>query len=255
MKNLFVLIVFISVLVSCSTKSQLIYLNNEDTFFDKVNYSLLENKIESGDILKIDVNTIIPEAAIPYNKSTSAQMSSQDLNLLQLDGYLVNKLKMINYPILGEINVDGLSTNQLEKKITDLLFDGGHLINSIVKVRRLNSKFTVLGEVGNPGTFPYVDENLNIFQVIGYAGDLTINGRRKGITLIREENGLRKVYKIQLTNTNLLKKPYYNIKNNDIIIVEPNFSKVKSAGFIGSPSSIASISSIILSITLLIINK
>ena len=70
--------------------------------------------------------------------------------------------------------------------------------------------------------------------------------------MIREQNGVRFVYKITLQKSELLKKPYYYIKNNDVIIVEPNFNKIKSAGFIGSPSSIASISSLLLSITLLI---
>ena len=153
------------------------------------------------------------------------------------------------------ISVKEMSTSQLEERINQLLLEGGHLTNSTVKARRVNSKFTILGEVKQPGTFSYFDENINLFQALGYAGDLTINGSRKNITLIREENGVRVVYKIALTNSNLLDKPYYQIKNNDVIIIEPNFSKIKSAGFIGSPASIASISSILLSITLLILNK
>ena len=123
------------------------------------------------------------------------------------------------------------------------------------KNNSVNSKFTVLGEVRNPGTFSYYDRNLNIFQALGYAGDITITGKRKNITLIREENGMRKVYDISLSKSELLNKPYYLIKNNDVIMVKPNFSKVKSAGFIGSPASIASVASLLLSVTLLILNK
>ena len=162
---------------------------------------------------------------------------------------------MIKYQVLGEISVKDLSINQLENKITQLLVEGGHLTNPIVKIRRLNSKFTVLGEVSSPGTFSYFDGKLNLFQALGYAGDLTILGKRKDLTIIREENGLRKIHKIDLTNLNVFLEPCYQIKNNDVIIVKPNYSKVKSAGFIGSSSSIASISSLLLSITLLIINK
>ena len=136
-----------------------------------------------------------------------------------------------------------------------MLLKDGHLSNAVVKVRRLNSKFTILGEVRNPGTFSYFDEKINIFQALGYAGDLTINGKRQEITLIREINGLKKVFEIELTSSNLLDKPYYYLKSNDVIIIKPNFSKIKSAGFIGSASSIASISSLLVSLTLLILNK
>ena len=256
MKYLCLTIVASFILASCSTKSKLVYLKASDkNNVIKVDYSTLKNNIESGDILKIDVKTIVHEAAMPYNTANSNQVTTTSLEILKLEGYLVDEFKMINYPVLGEISVQELSINQLENKITQLLFEGGHLTNHTVKVRRINSKFTVLGEVRKPGTFSYFDEKLNLFQALGYAGDLTIEGKRKDITIIREENGLRKIHKIDLTKSNFLVEPYYQIKNNDVIIVNPNYSKVKSAGFIGSPQTIASISSLLLSITLLIINK
>jgi len=257
MKYLSLTILAAIILASCSTKNQLIYLKDFDkqNTYSKLDYSVLNNNIEVGDILKIDVQTIVPEAAIPYNKITTRQTQSQNLDLLKLEGYLVDDFKMINYPVLGKISVEGLSENQLESKITQLLLDGNHLTNPTVKVRRVNSKFTVLGEVRNPGTYSYFDKNLNIFQALGFAGDLTIDGKRKDITLIREENGNREVYKIELTKAGLLNRPIYYIKNNDVLIVNPSFSKVKSAGFIGSPASVASIASLLLSITLLITNN
>ena len=257
MKYLSLTILAAIILASCSTKNQLIYLKDFDkqNTYSKLDYSVLNNNIEVGDILKIDVQTIVPEAAIPYNKISTRQTQSQNLDLLKLEGYLVDDFKMINYPVLGKISVEGLSENQLESKITQLLLDGNHLTNPTVKVRRVNSKFTVLGEVRNPGTYSYFDKNLNIFQALGFAGDLTIDGKRKDITLIREENGNREVYKIELTKAELLNRPIYYIKNNDVLIVNPSFSKVKSAGFIGSPASVASIASLLLSITLLITNN
>ena len=116
----------------------------------------------------------------------------------------------------------------------------------------INNKFTVLGEVRNPGTFSYLEKSINIFQALGYAGDLTIDGKRKDVTLIRQENGVRKAYNIELTKSEFLNSPMYTIKNNDVIIINPSFNKVKSAGFIGSPASIATIASLLLNITLLI---
>ena len=254
MKILYKLVFLLIFLSSCSTKNQLIYIkNSSETNFIKVNKIKEKNNIENGDILNISIQTIIPEAALPYNFYTTN--NNQSLDLLKINGFLVDENNNINYPVLGKIFVGDLNTFELENKITDLLITGGHLTNPTVKVRRLNSKFTILGEVKNPGTFHFFEENLNIFQALGYSGDLTILGKRNDISLIREENGLRKVYKINLTKSDLLTSPYYLIKNNDVIVVNPNFSKVKSAGFIGSPSSIASIASLILSFTLLIINR
>ena len=257
MKYLSLTVLVAFVFASCSTKNQLVYLKDSDKHntFSKLDYSSLNNNIEVGDILKIDIQTIVPEAAIPYNKITSNKVQSQNLDLLKLDGFLVDDFKMINYPVLGKISVEGLSENQLESKITQLLLDGNHLTNPTVKVRRVNSKFTVLGEVRSPGTYSYYDKNLNIFQALGYAGDLTIDGKRKDIKLVREENGNREIYKIELTEAELLNSPFFYIKNNDVLIVNPSFSKVKSAGFIGSPASVASIASLLLSITLLLTNN
>lgn len=257
MKHLSLTILFAIILSSCATKSQLVYLkdSSKQNTYSKVDFSALKNTIEVGDILKIDVQTIVPEAAIPYNKFTTNNTSSQNLDVLKLEGYLVDDSKMINYPVLGKIGVDGLNENDLESKITQLLLEGNHLTNPTVKVRRVNSKFTVLGEVAKPGTYSYYDQHLNLFQALGYAGDLTIDGKRKDIKLIREENGTREVYTIELTKAELLNSSTYFIKNNDVIIVNPSFSKVKSAGFIGSPASVASIASLLLSITLLITNN
>ena len=243
-------------LTSCSNKSHLVYLSGSDNNpFDQIDYANFNNSIEPGDILNIKIQSLVPEASLPYNINNTNTNLSQNLDMLKLEGFLVDEFFMINYPIIGKINVESLSVSQLEKRITNLLLDGGHLINFTANVKRINAKFTVLGEVRMPGTFSYFDENLNIFQALGYAGDLTIEGKRKNITIIREENGLRKIRKIDLTDLNIIFEPYYQIKNNDIIIVDPNYSKIKSAGFIGSPASFASISSLLLSITLLIVNR
>ncbi|MEC9303046.1 MAG: polysaccharide biosynthesis/export family protein [Bacteroidota bacterium] len=238
---------------SCSTKDQLIYLKDikKQDANSWVDIPLIKDRIESGDILKIDVKTIIPEASLPYNVINQVGYAS-DLELIKLDGYLVDDNMMINFPVLGKVSTNDLNEKQLEEKLKTLLEQGNHLSNPTVKVRRINSKFTVLGEVRNPGTFSYSDKKINILQALGYAGDLTIDGKRKDITLIRDENGTRKAYNIELTKSEFLNSPLFNIKNNDILIINPSFNKVKSAGFIGSPASIATIASLLLNITLLI---
>ena len=257
MKNLFFLFIIFFQLSSCTTKQHLIYPNELSSSSQSIIKSdLLENKIEIGDILKIDINSLVPEAAIPYNKlPISNNNNATNLEILQLEGYIVNTSYLINMSILGDISVKNLSIENLENKIKKILSDGNHLTNPEVKIRRINSKFTVLGEVKNAGTFAYYDENLTLLQALGYAGDLTIQAKRTNLTLVRSHNGVRRVYKFSLKDSNLFNMPVYQIKNNDVIIINPNYSKIKSAGFIGSPSSIASIASLLLSVTLLILNK
>lgn len=259
MNNKILLFLVSVTFVSCSSKDQLIYFNDYDRYSQKnVEHSTVlkfENSynIEARDMLKIDVYSVVPEAALSYNKTS--QHNAQSSDKIKLESFLVDDSMQITYPVLGVIGVENLSLKKLEKKITNLLVSGGHLKNPTVKISRVNFKFTVIGEVRSPGTFSFIDENINIFQALGYAGDLTINGKRKNITLLRDNKGTQKIYDINLTKSDIINKPYFYIKNNDVIIIEPNFSKVKSAGFIGSPASIASISSLLLSVTLLLINN
>ena len=255
MKKLIFFIVVLFMISSCSTKRNITYLNgvheyaNTDISKQKVPYT-----IQVDDVLRIEIHSMVPEAAIVYNRIPQNTNTSTNLNLLQLEGYLVSSDYSINFPVLGTLDVKG-STLELEKKITKLLLEGGHLVSPTVSVRLLNSKFTVLGEVTKAGTYTFLDRNLTLLQALGYAGDLTIDGERKDITLIREINGIRSARQLDITSKDILDNSAYYIRNNDVIIVNPNYRLIKSAGFIGSPQSIASISSILLSITLLIINK
>ena len=253
MNKILLFLLIIALFISCSHKKQIVYLHDiEKSFINKIDvYN--ENAIQIGDILKIDINAIVPQASLPYRIFNEFTATSNEL--LILNGFAVNNDSLINYPTLGEINVVGFTEDILASKLKDLLVDGGHLADPHVMVKKLNSKLTILGEVTSPGTFTIYDNQLNIFQAIGLAGDLLITAKRKNVKLIRQENGLRKTYKFSLNNSEIFDKPYFYIKSNDVIIIEPNFSKIKSAGFIGSPASITSISTFLLSITLLLINK
>jgi len=255
MKKKILITVCLLTIFACTSKRNITYLNgvekypNTDISKQKTPYT-----IQPDDILRIEIRSMVPEAAIVYNRIPFQINTTLNVDLLQLEGYLVSNDYTINFPVLGKLEVKG-TTLELEKKITKLLLDGGHLVSPTVSVRLLNSKFTVLGEVSKPGTFTFIENNLTLLQALGYAGDLTISGKRKNITLIREINGIRSVKKLDITSKDILNNSAYYIMNNDVIIVNPNYNRIKSAGFIGSPQSIASISSILLSITLLIINK
>jgi polysaccharide export outer membrane protein len=256
MKRLLPFIAFILILTSCSTNKQMQYLQDVNHY---PKTKIISNKytLQPNDILKIDVYSTNTEAAIPYNKlgAFSSKVANATLQSLQLEGYLISSEYKFNFPILGDISVKDKTVEELEIEIKQLLIQGQHLLDPLVNVRLLNGKFTVLGEVQKPGTYSFVENRISILQALGYAGDLTIDGIRKEINLIREMDGERNVYTVDLTDAETMNATTFYMQPNDVIIVQPNFRKMKSAGFIGNPSSIASISSLLLSITLLLINN
>lgn len=242
---------FLLFLCSCVSKKELLYLQDIQAYNNSKVISS-QNSLQENDILKIDVTSIEISASIPYNKALPNNTFGNSLELLQLNGYLVSPKKTIKFPILGEISVDGKTTLDLELYLKEILESQGHLIKPNVSVRLLNSKVTILGEVRKPGTYTFTEKNINLLQAIGLAGDLTIDGSRKDIIVIRESNGQRTTTNLDLTSANWLTGTYQNIQPNDVIIVNPNTKKVKSAGLLGNISTALSIASILLSTIILI---
>lgn len=250
--NLKLLTLFTLILLqSCSSKKNILYLQDID-IASPIELNFEAPTIQANDILKINVATLEASAAIPYNKSTDSGSSASNLELMRLEGYEVSKTLTIEFPQLGTLSVLNKTPTQLAKAITQRLESEGHLINPSVNVRLLNAKFTVLGEVANPGTFSFTESKLNLFQAIGLAGDLTINGKRKNIKLIREINQERTVLHIDLTTSDWMNSDSYYVFPNDIIIIDPNNPKVKSAGFIGNLGTAISVVSVLLSSILLL---
>jgi len=210
--------------------------------------------LQPNDILKITVGALAMETAIPYNKISTEKIQSGSIELMMLEGYLVSEAQTISFPILGEISVANKTPQQLEKDLVNRLESGGHLINPSVQVRLLNAKITILGEVKMPGTYHFTENNINLLQALGMAGDLTIKGEREDVVLIREVDELRTVTHINLTQADFLNSPYYLIKPNDVIIINPNKARIKSAGFIGTATSVVAIASLLLSTIILITN-
>lgn len=236
---------------SCKTAKDILYIQDlNSTDISKVFSS--QNILQENDILKIDVTSLEIKASVPYNKSLNNAVMGSNIDILQLNGYLVSINKTINFPVLGEISVAGITVDDLENYLRERLENEGHLINPNVSVRLLNSKFTVLGEVKLPGTYTFTEKNISFLQAIGLAGDLTIDGNRKDIIIIRNLNGQRITSKLDLTTSSWLTSPYQNIHPNDVIIVNPNSKKIRSAGIIGNLTNVLSIASVVLSTIILI---
>jgi polysaccharide export outer membrane protein len=236
-------------LASCSSKKDILYYQDIQTSSQSaINY--VANEIQVNDILYIKVDALIQDSAKPFNLEIN-NTAAASLQNYRVQGYLVSIDGTIVFPILGSVKVVGKTTNQIQIMLKDLLNDKGYIKDANVNVRVINSKVTILGEVKNPGTYSFDEQNISLNQAIGYAGDLTIFGKRNDILLIRENNGIRNYIKIDLTKSDWFNSPYYYVKQNDIIVVNPNGAKVMSSGYLSNIGSIIGILSLVATIVLL----
>ena len=158
------------------------------------------------------------------------------------------------FPGIGDIKVIDLTVSQIRGYIYNYLKEGGFLLEPFVDVKLVNAYFTILGEVSRPGKYQFLKNNMNIIEAFGIAGDLTINGERNDIKLIREIEGNKKVVTIDMTSKDLFDSDYFQIFSGDIIIVNQNSSRVKNAGVIGNSGTLLSLLSFLLSSIIIISN-
>ena len=248
----FTLSTFLALIIfqSCVTKKEMLYLQDIASYNNtEVTYN--HHTLQVDDILKISVGALMPEAAMPYNNVSPGSVVANNIDIMKIDGYLVSQNSTINFPVLGELSVKDKTTQDLENDIKKLLIDGGYLINPNVTVRLLNAKVTILGEVQRPGTFSFTENNISLLQALGLAGDLTINGSREDVVVLRRIDGVQTTARINLTSAGFLSGPYQMVKPNDVIVVNPNSAKLKTAGYVGNISAILGITSVILTSILL----
>ena len=189
-------------------------------------FPLAEPQIQINDLLSIIVTSSSPEASAIFNapnESTNiTSLAATSINTLTI-GYLVNQNGNIQFPILGQIHVLGLTKFQLSSIITEKIIEKKLLIDPIVTIRYLNFKVSVMGEVSRPGVFTTPTEKLSILEALSFAGDITIYGEKNNVLLIREnEKGEKIVKHINLTDQSILSSPYYYLKSNDVLIVSSN---------------------------------
>lgn len=254
MKKILLYFSILILLGSCASKKDIIYYQDiDDIQFQNVDIVKPKPKIEINDIIKVDIKTINPESTRPFEKQ-SMMAGGGGMGMMQgamnLMGYIVNEYGEIEMPVVGRIQVHNLTREQAERKIKSKL--SGFLKDPYVSVRILNYKFTVQGEVKQPGTFEIFDPNLTLLQALGMAGDLSIRGRRDNVLIIRTIGNERIVRRIDLTKSDWMNSPFYFVKQNDYIYVEPNNPQVKSAGFITNVGTLISALSFITSMVLII---
>lgn len=211
----FLVLILVILSTSCSSYKNIPYFQNVNRGNNNLNESI-DNfsplTIQREDILGITVSSLNPEAWGDSSNKTS--------------GYRVDQAGEIQIPLVGSIKVVGLTTEMIGKEIQKRLLT--YLKQPSVNVRILNFKISVIGDVARPNVYQIPNERVTVPEALGLAGDLNITGIRNNVLLIRENDGKRQYYNLDLTSADLFKSPYYYLKNNDVLYVQPDKSKSNS---------------------------
>ena len=245
---------------SCSTPKNVAYIQNSD-YIDYTNSEFLyDARIMPKDILTITVNTVNPEASAPFNLIVRNTLTSATSNISTSGGslqtYLVDNNGCIDFPVVGTLQVGGLTKSMCEKLIHDKIKRYMNAEeNPIVTVRMSNYKISVIGEVNRPGMFTVGNEKINIFEALAQAGDLSIYGVRDRVKLIRENaKGRKEIHTINLNDANIVNSPYYYLQQNDVVYVEPNQVKARNSAIGTSTTIWISVTGALVSLASLIVN-
>jgi polysaccharide export outer membrane protein len=212
---------------SCASKKNIVYFYNiakDTTITKQTTYNPIFKK---DDFISVIVTCDDPEAAKPFNfpeqyLDRNYSNSGYTTGVPAKAGYLIDKDGNVNLPVIGQIHLAGLrrteAIDMLEKEYAK------YISNPIVNLHIENFKITVLGEVNRPGTFKIPNERITILEAIGLAGDLKMSGERKNVLVIRDNDGVKTEYRVDLTSQDILYSPVYYLEQNDVIYVEPNYT-------------------------------
>ena len=232
---------------SCQSSRKVPYLQDTD-LVNETEQSVRQTgvKVMPKDLLTIAVSCSTPELAAPFNLVNSGTDAPQQ--------HLVDNQGTINFPVLGEIHVGGLTKLEIENLIIDKL--KVYLKEApLVTVRIVNYRISVLGEVNGPGSFVVSNEKINLLEALAMAGDLTIYGMRDNVKLIRTgQDNKQEIITLDLNKAETVLSPYYQLQQNDIIYVTPNKTKAKNSDIGAGTGLWFSGISILMSITNLLIN-
>jgi polysaccharide export outer membrane protein len=219
--------------ISCNSQKKAVYnyIENANDTLVKDAVKSFEPVIQKNDLLSIQI----------YSNSTKPEMSDALYNPAAVggssggtnggggsgsSGYMVDMDGNIKFPRLGVIHAEGLTKRQLADTIVSKITD---LENPTAVIRFLNYRITVLGEVGHQGSFNIPNEKVTIFEALGLAGDIPVTGMKDRVRVLREVNGDREIGTVDLTSKNIFESPYYQLQQNDVVLVDVKKSKVKQS--------------------------
>lgn len=210
-------------LLSCGSPRNVVYLQDVEPLKRQALGRPYEMIIHPDDLLSIMVNSKDPELALPFNMPVvTYQLGGLSAPQQRVLGYLVDKDGNIDFPILGNLKVGGLTRMQLTALIKNRLIGEDLIKDPVITVQFLNFKISVMGEVARPGSFTINSDRVTLLEALSMAGDLTIYGRRDRVGVIREVENKRTILFHDLRSADLFESPCYYLQQNDIVYVEPN---------------------------------
>ena len=221
-----ILIVGIFGLSSCGSSQNAVYFSNLDTaakFSQVPKADFKEPLIQTDDILTISVQSLGVDAFTPPS-TTAPAAGATAVGGTPVAGFLVNKAGNVEIPMLGVVKLAGLTTSEAIEVIRTR--SSTFYKDPTVQVRFANYKITVLGEVAKPATYTVPSEKVTVLDAISMAGDLTLYGKRHNIMLMRDNGDKKDIVRLDLNSTQLINSPYFYLKQNDVIYVEPTKAKM-----------------------------
>lgn len=239
---------FMFLILSCESRKNIVLFQNIEELSKSQSELNNDPIIQVGDLLNISVSAIDMEAVKPFNLPVVAvnNISGTVNGVPKQQGYLVLTDNSIIFPIIGKVNVGGKSIEEVRHVLTEKL--KLYVKSPIVNINIINFKITILGEVKTPGTYPIENQRVSLLQAIGMAGGLNIQGKRNNILVIREENGQTIHHSIDLRKNDFFNSDYYFLKQNDVVYIEPNKTKINSSKYGPAVSVSVSIASVIITL-------
>ncbi len=223
-------IVTILCLCSCSSYKTVPYFQNFNEYDGSKGPGLYDLRIKPKDKLNIFVfSGSDAEAVAPFNIRDPREPRLQDGRIrveqrTRIHSYLVDNEGNIVFPVIGLVNVGGLTLDEINEKIKNLL--APYLqpeTDCIVTTFIENFEIAVMGEVAKPNTYTITRSDINVLEALALAGDMTIYGKRDNVKILRElPDGTYEVHELDLRDANILNSPYYYLEQRDIVYVEPN---------------------------------
>ncbi len=255
-----VLLFFIT---SCGTPKNVVYFQDvqQGNMEHKI-HEAWDIKVEPNDKISIIVNSKDPLLTdlfnLPYVSRQIGTTSAYATTPQGLSGYTVNKHGNIDFPVLGQVRVAGMSREEIAAYIKNELVSRNLVKDPVVTVEFMNLTVSVLGEVNKPGRYNIERDKVTILDALSMAGDLTIYGERDNILVMREENKVQHVYKVNLCSAeDIYSSPVYYLRQNDVVYVEPNETRVRQSTVNGnnvrSTSFWISLASLLTSISLIFV--
>jgi len=245
------LYIFLSLILgSCATKEEIVYFQGAEKLEGMENALSFEPVFEKNDILHINVTSLNQDVAAPFQMNTGGQ--SQGGGGQQnpaLSGYMIDINGDIQFPVIGKIAAAGKSRSELESYLTNEIHK--YVTDAVVSVRLLNFRVVVLGEAGSQTVVNVENERISIPELLANVGGISYDGKRQNILVIREVDGVRSVGRIDMTKADVFNDPFFYLKQNDIVYVEPTYRTVKAAGFITSYTGLISLATTIFGLVIL----